>query len=152
MPLSKIEKQRAYSNAWHKSERGKSVLKIWRKKRYLKKREEILASNKKWQSENQDIVRKIKQRYKAKRNNLIKAPSIQILNSVYEKSMGGNGSLICILCLKPVSKETISLEHITPITRGGDNTPENLWIAHRNCNSSKNNKMLWEYRLCHLVA
>jgi len=140
-----------YNRNWHRSEHGKNWLKKWRRKRYLKHRDSILENNRKWQQNNKDLIRKIKQRYKAKRRGLIPAPSLSILNTVYRRCTNDSGEIICILCLRPVSKNTLSIEHLTPVTRGGTNTLENLWIAHRKCNSSKNNRMLWEYRLDYAI-
>lgn len=46
----------------------------------------------------------------------------------------------CVYCFKPLSEPTI--DHITPITRGGGNESENLVPACRSCNASKSDKLL----------
>lgn len=43
----------------------------------------------------------------------------------------------CVYCGRT---DDLTLDHVTPLTRGGANTPENLKTACRSCNSSKNNK------------
>jgi 5-methylcytosine-specific restriction endonuclease McrA len=48
-------------------------------------------------------------------------------------------------CMYCSSRDNLLLEHILPITRGGDNGFENLGVACRSCNSSKNNKTVIEF-------
>lgn len=50
----------------------------------------------------------------------------------------------CYYCGGKLKKFTI--DHFIPITRGGSNWPSNLVVACRPCNSSKSNKMPWEWR------
>lgn len=59
----------------------------------------------------------------------------------------------CILCGKPIDNtvpprrpESRTIEHLTPIARGGRHDLDNISFAHWSCNSSKNNKTLEEYR------
>jgi hypothetical protein len=40
----------------------------------------------------------------------------------------------CFFCLKPVSVEEESEEHLVPVTAGGPNHISNLFLAHRLCN------------------
>lgn len=42
-----------------------------------------------------------------------------------------------------------TIEHITPIARGGGHDIDNIDFAHRICNSSKGNRTLEEYRERH---
>lgn len=44
---------------------------------------------------------------------------------------------ICQLCGKPVSSYTYTVDHIVPLARGGTNHPDNLRIAHKDCNRLK---------------
>ena len=48
----------------------------------------------------------------------------------------------CIYC---GSKERITIEHLTPVSRGGTNEASNLAPACLSCNSSKRNKTYKEY-------
>ncbi len=41
----------------------------------------------------------------------------------------------CFFCLKPVSVEDESEEHLVPITAGGPNHISNKFLAHRTCNA-----------------
>lgn len=54
---------------------------------------------------------------------------------------------ICYLCHRAVMRgativrEQWSMEHVIPLSKGGRHTYDNVRLAHRGCNSSKNNKM-----------
>lgn len=63
------------------------------------------------------------------------------------------GDKTCILCgdpiddtLPPRHPASRTLEHVTPIVRGGTNDIDNIDFAHHSCNSSKGAKTLEEYR------
>lgn len=64
---------------------------------------------------------------------------------VYEANIKKFGTLTCVLCNKPIEFNKDSLEHLTPLTRGGSNNYDNLGIAHRNCNSKKHTMTLKEW-------
>lgn len=46
----------------------------------------------------------------------------------------------CWLCGDPVSVETVTREHVKPLTAGGLHVPANIRPACQSCNSSKNNQ------------
>lgn len=48
---------------------------------------------------------------------------------------------ICGLCGEPVAKSDASLDHIIPISRGGEHSYRNVQTAHRRCNSKKGAKI-----------
>lgn len=63
------------------------------------------------------------------------------------------GDKTCILCggpidltLKAPHPKSRTLEHLTPISRGGRHDLDNIDFAHFGCNASKRNKTLEEYR------
>lgn len=48
----------------------------------------------------------------------------------------------CSICKQPgVTRATWSLDHVIPLSKGGSHTYGNIRLAHRVCNSRKNNKM-----------
>lgn len=53
--------------------------------------------------------------------------------SVYARDKG-----ICGICKKKVDKVTYQLDHILPISRGGEHSYRNVQIAHALCNQRKN--------------
>jgi 5-methylcytosine-specific restriction endonuclease McrA len=48
----------------------------------------------------------------------------------------------CVYCGR---KEKITLDHLVPITKGGDHTKDNVVPACLSCNASKNNKLLEDW-------
>lgn len=54
----------------------------------------------------------------------------------------------CVYCnrnLATVTAKLRTLDHIVPVTRGGDNSETNLVTACKRCNDSKGNKTAWEF-------
>ena len=59
--------------------------------------------------------------------------------------MHGAGQTTCAICLTPMNLNykfphpaSVELDHIIPFARGGPHTVSNLHLAHKYCNSSKN--------------
>lgn len=48
---------------------------------------------------------------------------------------------VCGICWDPVSKWNISLDHITPRSKGGSNGKANLQPAHKICNVEKGDSL-----------
>ena len=63
---------------------------------------------------------------------------------------------ICHICGEPVpphydknSGDGWSMDHVVPISRGGTHTWDNVKLAHRRCNSKKNDRLLGEHGRTH---
>jgi len=69
----------------------------------------------------------------------------EIIRQVYINNIEFWGILTCCLCFKPIKQGEESLEHLTPLSRGGSDDLYNLGIAHRKCNHTKVNKTLDEW-------
>lgn len=164
------QKRRKYYQA-HKIEecekrRKYHILNREKELEYNKKYNEINKEkrseyNHKYHQEHKDEIREQKKKYfktergrycvKVKRNNrraLLKDLSIlsvDVIQQVYERNIRKYGTLTCDLCFKPVEFGKDTLEHFTPLVRGGTNEKENLGIAHKMCNSLKARKTLDEY-------
>lgn len=54
--------------------------------------------------------------------------------------------LLCYLCDKILTEKAAQIEHILPLSRGGNHKPENVKLACKSCNCSKNNKTLTEFK------
>lgn len=67
------------------------------------------------------------------------------MQQVYEDNIKKYGTLTCILCNKPIKFGEDSLEHLTPLSRGGTNNYNNLGVSHKNCNIKKHTKTMKEY-------
>lgn len=55
-----------------------------------------------------------------------------VKEDVYKKSGG-----VCAICGKTLSKYSYTVDHITPLSRGGTNEPDNLRAVHCDCNQLK---------------
>lgn len=51
----------------------------------------------------------------------------------------------CQYCGKQLTRFTATLDHVTPVSQGGENSLSNLITACRECNSKKNAKLLSDY-------
>jgi 5-methylcytosine-specific restriction endonuclease McrA len=71
--------------------------------------------------------------------------TVKILQEIYEGNIKKYGTLTCCLCGRGIEFGQDSLEHLTPISRGGTNDKVNLGVAHRKCNFIKGVKTLQEY-------
>ena len=49
----------------------------------------------------------------------------------------------CACCNKKLTLETLTMEHVVPISKGGENISENLVALCSHCNSTKSNKLCW---------
>ncbi len=59
----------------------------------------------------------------------------------------------CAISGRDLTPETASLDHITPIGRGGEHVLENLWIVDRQVNAAKGSMTNEEFfALCEQVA
>jgi 5-methylcytosine-specific restriction endonuclease McrA len=71
--------------------------------------------------------------------------SVKTIQEIYEENIKKYGTLTCIYCIKPITFGQDTLEHKTPLSRGGTNEKKNLAIACAICNSKKGNKTYEEY-------
>lgn len=102
-----------------------------------------VVQRKNWITNNLEKHRLMRRQHTAARRNGLDVSTIQ---KVYEKNILKNGTLSCCLCLEKIIFGDDSLEHKTPVSRGGSNHPSNLDVAHISCNKKKNSKTMAEYR------
>lgn len=128
------------------------------KARRKNNKEQRAIQIKQWRKNNKEHVIKYRKEYnqtsagklstKAHHHNrriLTRGLTIAIVQSVYEDNIKKFGRLTCCLCFKPIEFGKDSLEHLTPLSRGGSNDYDNLGVAHRKCNNKKTTKTLDEW-------
>jgi hypothetical protein len=138
----------------NKEKRAKSI-KLWQDNN----KEHHSSLCKKWRIENKEYHTKQKSDWKKRnkrrgvlyteRRRSLEARagkiSLELIQRVYEDNIKKYGTLTCILCNKAIEFGQDSLEHLTPLFRGGNNDYINLSVAHRKCNSAKGKKTLQEW-------
>jgi len=72
--------------------------------------------------------------------------TVDKIQMVYEDNIKKYGTLTCYLCCELIVFGQDSLEHKTPLSRGGTNDYNNLGIAHISCNKKKHTMTEKEYR------
>ena len=50
--------------------------------------------------------------------------------------------MVCHICHRKVTDQTLAFDHVVPLSKGGDHTEQNLAVSHRVCNLSKGAKVL----------
>jgi hypothetical protein len=66
----------------------------------------------------------------------------QLRRSLWQRDSG-----YCLLCNRPLGNmSSAQVDHLIPISRGGTNSPENLCLAHVQCNKEKHKKTYQEHR------
>ena len=51
----------------------------------------------------------------------------------------------CYICGKPIAQANLSIDHVEPKALGGDNSIQNLAIAHKSCNNGKRHTIIEAY-------
>ena len=111
---------------------------------YKKHKEKIIERCKHYREVNK---KQWKRWRKARRYGTGQRLTRKTIQRVYEDNIKKYGTLTCELCNKPILFGKDSLDHKTPLTRGGSNLYENLQVAHSFCNSVKLNKTMEEWEI-----
>lgn len=117
----------------------------YNKQWYLKHPKYNLLQCRKWRIKNKERSQMLKKRYKARKKGGGELP-LERIQRVYEDNIKKFGTLTCYLCFIKIKFKDDSLDHKIPLYRGGDNTYENLGVAHFRCNCRKGIKTEAEYR------
>ena len=115
---------------------------------YEANREEILVANKAYHAEKyaNDPEYRAQRNAAAIRRKRLLASAVQepyLREDIFERD-----NWTCGLCDEPIDPElrfpdsdSASIDHIIPISHGGDDTPDNVQAAHLSCNLSKGNRV-----------
>ena len=107
-----------------------------RKKYYRRNRESALKASQKWKSSNLDKVREYARASRRRRRARLATVATY---EVSEKDMRRLQNSPCFYC---GSSDTIEVDHIIPISRGGTDGIGNMQSLCKSCNSSKRD-LLW---------
>jgi len=139
-----------YDRKWKRKKRKKDKIEI---NKQCRERRHKLGINKRYNSmysiSRFSKTKAYRRLQRQKRKALMKGGgklTIKTIQLVYEDNIKRYGTLTCYLCLEPIEFGKDTLEHKTPLSRGGTNEYNNLGIACQKCNFSKSNKTEEEYR------
>ena len=134
------EKRHAYNKAWREAnpEKDRAYKKAW----YQANKERVTRIQKVWYKANPEKVRRVWQKRWALKHTTQAEP-------ISEKVIYLRDGWICQICKKRVDKRfkwphpmSRTLDHITPLSKGGTHTYNNIQLAHLGCNSSKRSTVL----------
>lgn len=100
------------------------------RRNYYKNHELSKKKRREYQRENLHIFRESSHRRRARIRNQFISPVNEF--EIYKRDGG-----ICQICGKNVKRKEISIDHITPISKGGAHAPWNVQLAHLICNKRR---------------
>lgn len=124
--------------------------KLYRQKRQLIAIDDIRKTMAKWREKNRDKVRAYQHNYRARKRNAVGKVTHQQLMELFRKQKG-----YCAYCgvklRNPFTRQGKGAiphdDHIHPLSRGGSNDISNHCWACAECNLSKGDKMLHEWKV-----
>lgn len=137
------ERLTAQAKAWRARNPGVTNA---RHRAYWKKvPEKFRGWQRKWVSRNRGVVRS----YDAKRRARELAATIDATAAQWFYAIIHNQDVLtCAYCQQTVTPKNAHVDHIIPVSRGGEHGPNNFCIACPECNQSKNDSLLTEWRRC----
>ncbi len=93
------------------------------------------AKNREWFKNHPEMNREYCAQAKARKLNAFVAPVDR--EAVFHRDNGR-----CWICKKIVHHSDRSIDHVIPLIKGGEHSPQNVRLAHMRCNSSKNDTIL----------
>jgi len=117
----------------------KSCFSVRRAIYYRKNSERAYAAGRAWMKANPEKRRQYLENYRAYKN---QAPGTWVAEDVTAMWAAQNG--ICIYC-KTDLPSNYHVDHVIPLSRGGDNWPSNLQLLCPSCNISKRTRTHEEY-------
>lgn len=137
----------AYSKAYRENNRAKYEA-TWRASREAN-REKYVAYQRKYFSDKWATDLDYRERQNAIQLRRRRLLSVAVQEPYTRESIFNRDGWVCQLCQEPIDPDaawpdpgTASIDHIFPVSLGGDDTPDNTQAAHMGCNSRKGNRIV----------
>lgn len=150
---SVIERMKAYRRQHYETNKGKhkenssrwkeqNPEKVQQYKRSWKERnpEQVIESRARYNRDHKETTIAWSHRRRAKR-------AAATVGEVDYKRIWKRDKGICYLCGCPVDKNDVHYDHVTPLSRGGTHSEDNLRVTHARCNLIKGTKLVEELDL-----
>ena len=102
-------------------------------------------NKKQWRKKNHDAEKERNHARNLERRARVGGASI--VQRVQREEVIARDQSICYLCGRFAERDDIHIDHIVPISRGGNGTLENLAVTHSHCNEVKGTRLVSELDL-----
>lgn len=103
----------------------------------LENKDRINSTHREWCQKNRHLRRESDRKQRAKRRQVVPTEAELIRKpDIWERDQG-----VCGICQLPADADNWHLDHVTPLSRGGDHTHDNVQVSHPTCNLRKNNRL-----------
>ncbi len=130
----------------------KKRLREYSKKYHLENQDKLCKKSRDYYRNHKEELAEKKRRNRKKENYYQAVRRARKLNSQGQYTFEDTQILLqaqnekCLKCKKPFTeKNSYSIDHIVPLSKGGSNDIRNLQLLHRSCNTSKHTKTI-DYR------
>ncbi len=103
-------------------------------------KEETAARHANWYQENKEnILKKQLTHTRIRQARKAGAPVVEKVSTeyIFTRDKG-----ICQICLKPCKLSEANIDHVIPLSKGGEHSRRNCVLAHSHCNQSKGNRVV----------
>jgi 5-methylcytosine-specific restriction endonuclease McrA len=128
------ERSRVYQETWLSKPENKAKARAWVSAWMKAHPEKMRESYKRWYVENQSTLRFLADR----RRRAYGASDFTFEDWLVILEVFGHA---CAYCLRGDVK--LTMDHVTPLSKGGEHTAENIVPACKSCNSKKNNRPIF---------
>lgn len=127
--LANRDRKRATSRADYVKNRERVLARC--RERYAADPGKKLAMARAWATANPEKINEASARRRAREQ---QAPRIEKIDREYVYKRDGG---VCHICRRVVARRGFHLDHLVPLSKGGDHTHDNLAVAHPKCNASR---------------
>ena len=121
------------------SEKGKERHRQESVRYYRSHREKCLARARRWREEHREAYRLMSLRSAHRRMARLRAAFVEDVDLV---DLGNRDGWLCGVCHVDVMPADASLDHVFPVSKGGEHSYANAQLAHLRCNQRKNAKVV----------